>query len=109
MYFCMATPFSAAIVDDRLRVLELVKANLQKIKNCSILFTHTNPYHFFEHLNPPPRYLPDIVIIDCQMLEIDSMTLSRLMKLFFPSIQINVSGFLFESDVVELMTFVPLP
>jgi hypothetical protein len=46
----MATPFSAAIVADRLRDLELVKTNLQKIKNCSILCTHTDPYHFFEHL-----------------------------------------------------------
>lgn len=99
----MATPFSAAIIDDRLRDLELVKSNLQKIKECSILFCHTNPYHFFEHLNNT-RHLPDIVITDCQMPEIDGMALTRLMKLFFPSIQIIVvSGLLIESDVAEIL------
>jgi hypothetical protein len=38
------------------------------------------------------------------MPEIDSMALTRFMKLFFPSIQIIVvPGLLFESDVVELI------
>ncbi|MGC8751180.1 response regulator [Hydrotalea sp.] len=99
----MATPFSAAIVDDRLRDLELVKNHLQKIKECGSIYTSTNPNHFFEHLNTTP-YLPDIVITDCQMPEIDGMALTRLIKLFFPSIQtIVVSGLLLEADVAELL------
>ncbi|WP_288072997.1 response regulator transcription factor [Hydrotalea sp.] len=99
----MVTPFSVAIVDDRLRDLELVKTKFQKIKECTILYSHTNAYHFFEHLNNT-RYLPNIVVTDCQMPEIDGMALTRLIKLFFPSIQVIViSGLLVESDVAELL------
>ncbi len=48
--------------------------------------------------------LPILVVTDCQMPEIDGMALTRLIKLFFPSIQVIViSGLLVESDVAELL------
>ncbi|WP_068247778.1 response regulator transcription factor [Hydrotalea flava] len=99
----MASTIKIAIIDDRLCDLELITHAVQRINGCSIILKHTRPMQFFEHLMESTQ-IPDVLITDCQMPEIDGMALTRLVHLFLPQVKtMVVSGLLSELDVAELL------
>jgi DNA-binding NarL/FixJ family response regulator len=92
-----------AIVDDRLRDVELIAQAVHRISGRFTIQKYTQPMAFFESL-VETQQTPDIILTDCQMPEMDGMALSHLVKLFVPSIKIiMISGLITETDIAELM------
>ncbi|WP_298413616.1 response regulator, partial [Hydrotalea sp.] len=99
----MAHSIAFAIVDDNSRDLQRLCHSVEAINGCTVIYSHTSPNQFFQQL-VSTHQLPDVVITDCQMPEIDGMGLTRLLQLWHPEIKIIVaSGLLTEPDVAELM------
>ncbi len=99
----MVNPIKIAIVDDRVRDLELITHSVQRIKGCSIILKHNRPMQFFENIVESAK-IPDVLVTDCQMPDMDGMALTRLIHLFLPQVKtIVVSGLLLEADVAELL------
>ena len=99
----MAHSIAFAIVDDNSRDLQRLRHSVEAISGCTVMFAYTSPNQFFQQL-VSTHQLPDVVITDCQMPEIDGMGLTRLLQLWHPEIKIIVvSGLLTEPDVAELM------
>ena len=85
----MAHSIAFAIVDDNSRDLQRLRHSVEAISGCTVMFAHTSPNQFFQQL-VSTHQLPDVVITNCQMPEIDGMGLTRLLQLWHPEIKIIV-------------------
>lgn len=79
-------PISIAIVDDHHLVAEALSNLVQKFDNYEVLFVAENGRDFLNQLRA--GVLPDIVLLDLNMPEMDGFETADQLRLLYPSIRI---------------------
>src|SRR5688500_11419487 len=96
---CHKIPINIALVDDHVLIRDALATVINGFENCIVTATATNGKEFTQALND--SNLPEIVILDLNMPEMDGCETARWLTNQYPSISIIVLR-MFNTETVLL-------
>lgn len=78
-----------AITDDDILIAELLDNFLSTTGNFEVVFTARNGNELISNLNKVPK-LPDVLLLDLKMKEMDGIEATKHLKIHFPTIKIII-------------------
>ena len=98
----LKTNDSVAIVDDHMLLRNGLATLIRGLETYAVLFEANNGKDFFKQLQP--RYLPDIVLLDINMPEMDGYETALWLKRNYPGIKIlALSMYDNENSIIRMM------